>query len=341
MTSDQHATGPAPRFPIYLLPSFNLPFRGRRQRPNSPTASYGSSGSPPVEHALPSLSSSPDDAATLSGSPGAHTPPPPPYLAQHRLSLSSLSSLTKDARLWGLSSPSSSPSRGSGWSSRQASPSAPRLARAQPDTIRCSTCATDLAFTSQIVSKGFTGRYGRAYLVAAPPPPQKKGGAKRRDRKTGAGDLINVRVGKPETRLLVTGSHVVADISCAICHAKVGWKYVDAKEEAQKYKVGKFILETQRVVDHRAWEDLPADERPGLDAWMLAGLDATALQQQEHGKEEGSGSSAPAADETDPALIVFDSEDEDECEDIFAGTWDPEIVARRRSRKVHRRAKQS
>ncbi|CRK35816.1 hypothetical protein BN1708_016471, partial [Verticillium longisporum] len=37
---------------------------------------------------------------------------------------------------------------------------------------------------------------------------------------------------------LVTGWHVVADITCAVCHAKLGWKYVDAREEAQKYKVG-------------------------------------------------------------------------------------------------------
>ena len=30
----------------------------------------------------------------------------------------------------------------------------------------CARCHADLAFTSQIVSKGFTGRHGRAYLVA-------------------------------------------------------------------------------------------------------------------------------------------------------------------------------
>jgi hypothetical protein len=175
----------------------------------------------------------------------------------------------------------------------------------QPDTIRCSTCAADFAFCSQVVSKGFTGRYGRAYLVSAQGPGNK-------------GDLINIKVGKSETRLLVTGSHVVADISCMICHTKVGWKYVDAKEESQKYKVGKFILETQRTVDYRSWEDITVSEMPELEM-----------------ERDG----VVAADGAEP--IVFDSDDEDECEDIFTGTWDPEVAARRRSRKVNKRPKQS
>jgi hypothetical protein len=32
--------------------------------------------------------------------------------------------------------------------------------------------------------------------------------------------------------------------------------------------------------------------------------------------------------------VMFDSEDEDECEDIFAGTWDAATVARRRGSRV-------
>lgn len=133
----------------------------------------------------------------------------------------------------------------------------------------------------------------------------------------GDGDLVNVMVGRPENRLLVTGSHVVADITCIVCHSKVGWKYVDAREESQKYKVGKFILETQRVVDYRTWEDVDVSETP------------------EHAMEERS--PRGRREEEDP--VVFDSDDEDECEDIFTGTWDPDIVAKRRSRKVSKRPK--
>ncbi|KAI1501466.1 yippee zinc-binding/DNA-binding /Mis18, centromere assembly-domain-containing protein [Biscogniauxia marginata] len=183
---------------------------------------------------------------------------------------------------------------------------ATKLTRTQPDTLRCSTCGTDFAFCSQIVSKGFTGRYGRAYLVSALESQQKTTGS----------DLINIKVGKSETRLLVTGSHVVADITCVVCHAKVGWKYVDAKEESQKYKVGKFILETQRVIDFRSWEDVAVDEMPELEVEQ---------------------NNPPGGDDAEP--IVFDSDDEDECEDLFAGMWDAEVVAKRRSRKVNRRPK--
>ncbi|KAF7543021.1 hypothetical protein G7Z17_g11077 [Cylindrodendrum hubeiense] len=173
---------------------------------------------------------------------------------------------------------------------------ATHLSRAAPNTLRCSTCSADLAFASQIVSKGFTGRYGRAFLVAPPalPAPQ---------------SLLNIRVGKSENRQLVTGWHVVADITCGSCATKLGWKYVDAKEQGQKYKVGKFILETERVVTHRSWEDVPVDERE-----------------------------SNVADKQDDDKIQFDSEDDDECEDVFAGIWDAETVGRRRSAMVSRRS---
>lgn len=174
-----------------------------------------------------------------------------------------------------------------------------RLSRAAPDTLRCSTCSTDLAFASQIVSKGFTGRYGRAFLVGPPTLPAEK-------------NLMNLRLGKSENRQLVTGLHVVADISCSTCSAKLGWKYVGAKEPSQKYKVGKFILETERVVTFRHWEDIPAGDPDMYDDGNFY---------------SGKG---------DVDEVEFDSEDEDECEDIFAGTWNAEAVARRRSLMVAR-----
>lgn len=149
-------------------------------------------------------------------------------------------------------------------------------------------CSSDVALTQQIISKGFTGRYGRAFLVA--PAAQ-----------TDA--LMNVRVGRSESRQLVTGWHVVADITCVTCRSKLGWKYVDAKEAAQKYKVNKYILETERVVTFRSWED----------------VDVAIMEERE--EERG----------CDDGDVVFDSEDEDECEDIFAGTWNREDVKARRA----------
>lgn len=167
-----------------------------------------------------------------------------------------------------------------------------RVARLGPDTLRCTECSTDLALKSQIVSKGFTGRHGRALLVA--PSSDVPGGG-----------LANIRIGRSEDRQLVTGWHVVADISCVICCKKLGWKYVDATEKSQRYKVGKYILETERVTLFRSWGDAPNDGDNAENSFD------SGLHRE--------------------ADIVFDSDDEDECDDIFAGVWNPEEVAKRRA----------
>ncbi|PON29723.1 hypothetical protein TGAM01_v201089 [Trichoderma gamsii] len=187
-----------------------------------------------------------------------------------------------------------------------------RLSRTAADTLRCSSCATDIAFTSQIISKGFTGRYGRAYLISPPP-------ADSANAKASLASLLNVRVGKNENRQLVTGWHVVADICCGICSRKLGWKYVDAKEESQKYKVGKFILETERVVTHRSWEDVTISE--GLE-----------LMDEMAGEEEAAARGKKDGDGQEQSEVEFDSEDDEECEAVFAGLWDAETAAKRRSR---------
>jgi hypothetical protein len=159
------------------------------------------------------------------------------------------------------------------------------------------------------VSKGFTGRHGRAYLVA-PPPREPYSMSTKKQKPT---DLINTKTGRSVNRDLLTGAHVVADVTCSICQTVLGWKYVDAKELGQRYKIGKFILETKRVVMGVSWEDRAVEE-------------VEDEREHEHKLEEN------AED-----VVVFDSEDEDECEDLFAGVWDAEVVAKRRGRRVARR----
>jgi hypothetical protein len=124
-------------------------------------------------------------------------------------------------------------------------------------------------------------------------------------------DLVNTRTGRSVNRELLTGAHVVADVTCVICGTVLGWKYVDAKELGQRYKIGKFILETKRVVIGVSWEDGVVEE--GEEEEKLKG------------------------EENEEDVVVFDSEDEDECEDLFAGVWDPEVAAKRRGRRVARR----
>ncbi|KAI0913873.1 yippee-domain-containing protein [Ustulina deusta] len=264
---------PPPRFPTYLLPSLSRPFRRHRRVSLSSNAI-------PAHSDVPSLSNSPTDSMLSSP---VDCPPAssssPSWFSHVKDGLRRSSTEQHDA---------------------------PKLTRVQPDTIRCSTCGTDFAFYSQIVSKGFTGRYGRAYLVSPPDGSSPKPGA----------NLINVKVGKPESRVLVTGAHIVSDIQCATCRAKVGWKYVDAKEESQKYKIGKFILETRRTVDYASWGDAMADEIPELELERKGTCDG---------------------DDADP--VVFDSDDEDDCEDLFAGVWDAKTAAKRRKLKLRQQSK--
>ena len=151
-------------------------------------------------------------------------------------------------------------------------------------------------------------------------------------------NLINVKLGPEEGRRLMTGDHVVADARCAVCGATVGWKYVSAEQPAQAYKVGCFILETRRVVGCRGWED----EESGHDrADVLAGL---ALDGQPLGGGNSNEGVIPLGwaagwkgkGEKELEAVAFDSEDEDECEDMFAGVWDARVVAWRRKNKAGR-----
>lgn len=107
----------------------------------------------------------------------------------------------------------------------------------------------------------------------------------------------------------MTGAHTVSDVSCAFCGYLLGWKYVDAEEESQRYKVGKFILETKKICAAVSW-----DEQAGAE-----GIGMPPVRLDDEGNTE------------------FDSQDEDECEDLFAGVWSPSLaLKRRRARRFGR-----
>jgi len=114
--------------------------------------------------------------------------------------------------------------------------------------------------------------------------------------------LPNVVEGRSERRMLVTGAHTVANITCAKCHCELGWKYLAASEDEQQYKVGKYILETTRVVKNVDWEEESSQD--------------VVMKDMQNGKHEG--------------RIEFDSEDDDECEDLFSGVWSEKLALKRR-----------
>jgi len=106
--------------------------------------------------------------------------------------------------------------------------------------MSCSTCNAVLALQDELISKSFTGREGRGFLMNS---------------------AVNIRVGKKEDRQLMTGVHTVADVFCLGCNERVGWHYLKASDSSQKYKEGKFLFERERLIKDNAWklEDL-ADE---------------------------------------------------------------------------------
>ncbi|KAK9366047.1 yippee zinc-binding/DNA-binding /Mis18, centromere assembly-domain-containing protein [Lipomyces kononenkoae] len=161
--------------------------------------------------------------------------------------------------------------------------------------IRCRRCQAHLVPYACIISKSFTGRLGRAVLVS---------------------DVRNVVVGKPGERMLVTGLHTVADISCAGCDSNIGWKYIGAFERSQSYKVGKYILELKRVVKETVavgadedtmdyiprldvqklesdlWSARPAMRRASTSSVLRSLLDNEVLRAKSAEAEDTSGSGA-------------------------------------------------
>ena len=101
----------------------------------------------------------------------------------------------------------------------------------------------------------------------------------------------------------------------------LGWKYVNADDESQRYKIGKFILETKRISTANRWEagaDTYDDELCNGDSDWGGPVAETRVEQL----------MTPAI--VDGQEIEFDSQDEDECEDLFLGQWTPEVAAKRR-----------
>jgi hypothetical protein len=195
--------------------------------------------------------------------------------------------------------------------------------------LRCKRCLSHICSTSQIVSKGFTGQRGRAYLVAATHFAHKVADGDQLSKKVTS--LANTRTDAPRARQLVTGMHTVADLECAVCGFELGWKYIEAEEEREQYKVGKFILETKHVVKNVCWEEEDDEEMRVLGTVDDDGKSSWEEDMSELGakkSDEMEGTKEVAKE------VEFDSEDEAECEALFAGEWSAGLAKARRRRKA-------
>lgn len=96
----------------------------------------------------------------------------------------------------------------------------------------CSKCSAVIALQDELISKAFSGRDGRGFLMHS---------------------ATNIKFGRREERALLTGVHTVADVFCMGCNDRLGWYYYKAADSSQKYKEGKFLLERERLVKENNW----------------------------------------------------------------------------------------
>ncbi|VDC01300.1 unnamed protein product [Peniophora sp. CBMAI 1063] len=99
-------------------------------------------------------------------------------------------------------------------------------------SFSCANCSAVIALQDELISKAFSGRDGRGYLMHS---------------------ATNVKLGPKEDRPLLTGVHTVADVFCLGCGDRVGWHYHKASDHSQKYKEGKYLLERERIVKENNW----------------------------------------------------------------------------------------
>ncbi|OZJ06885.1 hypothetical protein BZG36_00236 [Bifiguratus adelaidae] len=98
----------------------------------------------------------------------------------------------------------------------------------QSSIYGCAKCRTHLTTEDALISKQFQGQHGKAYLFRY---------------------VVNIREGTDVDRPMTTGLHTVRDIACEGCREVLGWKYIVAFEESQKYKEGKYILEKKLLLE--------------------------------------------------------------------------------------------
>jgi hypothetical protein len=94
------------------------------------------------------------------------------------------------------------------------------------DIYRCLQCDSHLTSESELESKTFRSGPHAAFLFKT---------------------CINITMGPSQDRELTTGLHKVCDLYCLECECELGWTYLQAFEQSQKYKEGKYILVETKI----------------------------------------------------------------------------------------------
>ncbi|OEL25660.1 Protein yippee-like [Dichanthelium oligosanthes] len=141
---------------------------------------------------------------------------------------------------------------------------------------RCKHCGTHLAYATDIISRTFRCKNGKAYLLEK---------------------MVNVNAaaGERDDRMMTTGLHTVCDILCVACGSVLGWKYLAAFNKTQRYKEGKFIMDRTKVLSGNLGGPLVVGQQQ--------------QQQQSHSHSSGGGDGDEQTSDSD------DEEDDDSSSD--------------------------
>merc|ERR1712203_590168 len=103
----------------------------------------------------------------------------------------------------------------------------------------CAQCDTFLTNRAELISTRFTGATGRAFLFNR---------------------VVNLNYSETQDRIMLTGRHIVRDVTCKKCDTKLGWVYEFATEENQRYKEGRVILERALVTEMDGLDEIEPDD---------------------------------------------------------------------------------
>jgi len=103
----------------------------------------------------------------------------------------------------------------------------------------CAQCDTFLTNRAELISTRFTGATGRAFLF---------------------NKVVNLNYSETQDRMMLTGRHIVRDVTCKKCDTKLGWVYEFATEETQRYKEGRVILERALVTEMDGLDEIEPDD---------------------------------------------------------------------------------
>ena len=103
----------------------------------------------------------------------------------------------------------------------------------------CAQCDTFLTNRNELISTRFTGATGRAFLF---------------------NKVVNLHLSEVMDRVMLTGRHMVRDVYCKNCDAKLGWMYEFATEDNQRYKEGRVILERALVQECDGIDEHPVSD---------------------------------------------------------------------------------